>query len=80
MSVHASQLRLPTAEVEADYGERQKGSASKLLAADAVQPHLQAHKIHYRVRQDQHHNHQAEDSNAGIFRCIVGVILRLWIR
>ena len=30
MSVHASQLRLPVAEVEVDYGARPEGSASKL--------------------------------------------------
>ena len=30
MSVHASQLRLPVAEVEVDYGTRPDGSASKL--------------------------------------------------
>lgn len=30
MSVHASQLRLPVAEIEADYGARPEGSSSKL--------------------------------------------------
>ena len=30
MSVHAGQLRLPVAEIEADYGARPEGSASKL--------------------------------------------------
>lgn len=30
MSVHASQLRMPIAEISTDYGERQEGSASKL--------------------------------------------------
>lgn len=30
MSVHASQLRMPIAEIATDYGERQEGSASKL--------------------------------------------------
>ena len=30
MSVHASQLRMPTAEISTEYGARQEGSASKL--------------------------------------------------
>ena len=30
MSVHASQVRMPIAEIETDYGERQEGSVSKL--------------------------------------------------
>ena len=30
MSVHASQIRMPIAEIETDYGERQEGSVSKL--------------------------------------------------
>lgn len=37
MSVHASQLRIPIAEVPTDYGERQEGSSSKLRTVrDAV--------------------------------------------
>ncbi len=37
MSVHASQLRLPVAEIEADYGARPEGSASKLSTVrDAI--------------------------------------------
>ncbi len=37
ISVHASQLRLPVAELEADYGERPEGSVSKLSTVrDAI--------------------------------------------
>ena len=37
MSVHASQLRMPVAEIKTDYGARQEGSASKLRTVrDAI--------------------------------------------